>query len=805
MNSFFMQKNQYLFINYFLNIFHKKRWHNVLYVMLLFLFSDCSVNRYLKNDEYFVNKNKIVLKNIKDYPKNTLTLELLTLCKQKAMTTRRARRYWKRKEKGENVQNSLPPAIFNDSLAQVTAQNMEFYLQNRGFLHPKVTYDKLFRRSKIAEITYSVEPNSLYVFDTVRFVCTDTVLNLLLNDAAPETLLRRNVAVDSRIFEQEKIRLSNFFQNLGYARFTPNYIAPLESDTFTIAVHFRTEGGGLRRSINATLTVLSPPNTRHQRFNIGEVNVYPNFEPAYNYESYYDSITQQVHIITREKKIPLKPSTLLSLMLFRPDSLYRREDIERTSQRFSNLDLFKFVRVYSNIDECQGNKVNFDIHLIQQKLMNFDGGLELNYTSVANPNLPNRVGVGSDLSFTHRNLFGRAERLSLGVGGGVDVNLVDVNSKRDSAWYTFRSTAALSVPRFADWGLLHAYRKLGILRGANFQQLKNIATTNLTTGFSFEQRTGDYTIRSFDLGYRFDWKRSETTRSILTLSGADLYFPKPTEQFLNRFGDDGLLRRTFTSNQLTTGFLFKSLSYTKNTKSRTYEIEGKKHFLNLYFEQSGAEIWAINSIFSPNEIYSLSNIEFSKYLKVEADYRSTRRLSDRNEFAWRVAGGVVVPFSSGDVPYLKRFFVGGPNSIRAWNIRELGPGSYVNANASASSTRFQTGDIKLDMSAEWRFPIYWILESALFVDVGNVWNLKSEAGREGTNITKNFYKQLAIGIGTGLRLNVTYAVIRIDVAYRLRNPYPDPITGFYIRPFKPLSEWQYNEDYLLNFAIGMPF
>lgn len=794
-----MQKNK----NIFANIYHKLQWHNLLYVMVLLLCSNCSVDRYLKSDEYFVNSNKIVIKNLKDYPKNTLTLELLSLCKQKAMTTRRAHRYWKRKEKGENVENSLPPAIFKDSLARVTAQNMEFYLQNRGFLHPKVTYDKLFKQDKTAEVTYSIEPNTLYVFDTVHFVCADTVLNLLLNDAAPETLLRRNVAVDSRIFEQEKIRLSSFFQNLGYARFTPNYIAPLESDTFSHAVHFRTEGGGLRRSVNATLTVLSPPNKRHQRFSVGEVNVYPNFDPSYSYESYYDSIAQQVHFITKDRKIPLKPSTLLALMSLRPDSLYRREDIERTSQRLSNLDLFKFVRVYSNVDECQGSKVNFDIQLIQQKVMNFDGGLEVNYTSVANPNLPNRVGIGSDLSFTHRNLFGRAERLNLSVGGGVDVNLVDVNSNRDSAWYTFRSAAVLRVPRFADWGLLYAYRKLGILRGANFQQMKNIVTTNVSTGFSFERRTGDYTIRSFDLGYRFDWKPNETTRNILTLSGADLYFPTATDEFLNRFGSDGLLRRTFTSNQLTTGFLFKSLSYTNSTQPRLFEIEGKKHLLNLYFEQSGAEIWAINSIFSPQSIYSLNNIEFSKYVKLEADYRFTKRLSNRNEFAWRIAAGVVVPFSTGEVPYLKRFFVGGPNSIRAWNIRELGPGSTV--SNVASSTRFQTGDIKLDMSAEWRFPIYWIMESALFVDAGNVWNLRSETGREGANITGNFYEQLAVGIGTGLRLNVTYVTIRIDAAYRLRNPYPDPKTGFYIRPFKPLREWQFNEDYLLNFAIGMPF
>ena len=169
----------------------------------------------------------------------------------------------------------------------------------------------------------------------------------------------------------------------------------------------------------------------------------------------------------------------------------------------------------------------------------------------------------------------------------------------------------------------------------------------------------------------------------------------------------------------------------------------------------------------------------------------------------RASAGVAIPFENTGVPYLKQFFVGGPNGIRAWNIRELGVGGYFDPNTPLSSTRYQTGNVKIEVSGEWRFPIWWRFQSALFVDAGNVWLLRPDSSRPDASFSPNFLKQMAVGVGSGLRIDASYAIIRVDVAYRVRNPYKDEF-GNYLRP-NLFKKWVYNEDFLINFAIGTPF
>ncbi len=774
-----------------------------LMILLIAVLSSCSnVSRHLTKDEHYVSQNKIVIKGLKDYPKAQLILNLATLTKQKATTASKVNKYFRQKAEGQLQVNVLPPAIFEDSLASITAKNMVSYLQNHGFLYPKVTYDKLFRKNNRAEVTYIVEPNVLYVFDTVFFRCpSDPTLQLLLSDAGKETLLRKGTAVDVEIFNSEKNRLTSEFQNLGYARFAQNFIAPLDSDTSDIVdAHYTTAKGGERRKVNATLTILSPNTASHARFRVGEIKIKPNFDPSYEYTAYFDSTFYEgkFHVITRDNKHVMRPQSLVDQIKLFPDSLYRRTDLERTSQRLSSLGIFKFIRIYNNIDECEGDKIDFEIQLIKQKNMNFEGGAELNYTSVANPQNPNRIGVASDLNFTHRNLLRRAEKFTLGISGGVDVNL-----KVDSAWYTFRTTAGFTFPRFLDIGLMKGYKTVGILGGGAYAKMQENATTNLGGGFSYERRTGDFTIRSFDLSYRFNWKPSLKTRYTFTPMGADLYFPTATQQFLDRFQGNQLLLQLFSNNQLTTGFLFKSLNYSNATPPEVFEASGEKKYLNLSIEQSGGEITFLNQIFARDQDWKLGNIDFSKFIKAEIEFRKTRRFENKNELAFRVSSGVAVPFGETGVPYLKQFFVGGPNGIRAWNIRELGVGGYFDAAAGVSSTRYQTGNVKLEMSGEWRFPIWWRFQSALFVDAGNVWLLNTDEKRPKGEISADFWKQIALGVGTGLRIDASYAIIRVDVAYRVRNPYASD-TGSHWRP-NLFQSWTYNQDFLINFAIGTPF
>lgn len=189
---------------------------------------------------------------------------------------------------------------------------------------------------------------------------------------------------------------------------------------------------------------------------------------------------------------------------------------------------------------------------------------------------------------------------------------------------------------------------------------------------------------------------------------------------------------------------------------------------------------------------------FSNFWRAEADVRYTHELSSKRAFAARLAAGVAVPFSNASsAPYSRLFFVGGPNSIRAWLIRGLGPGSFYDKRLE-NTVPFQAGDMKIEFNSEFRFPVFWRFESALFLDAGNVWNLKET--ERGTKISKFWYDEMAIGTGLGLRLDVTYALIRLDFGYKMRQPFSINNESKWIGITNP--RWR---NFNPNFALGLPF
>jgi len=205
------------------------------------------------------------------------------------------------------------------------------------------------------------------------------------------------------------------------------------------------------------------------------------------------------------------------------------------------------------------------------------------------------------------------------------------------------------------------------------------------------------------------------------------------------------------------------------------------------------------------------SIPFAHFMKYEFDWRHYQQLRGNQQFAFRAAAGLAFPYGpfSTQVPYVKQFYIGGPQSIRAWQIRELGPGGYKDPNVDQNTVQFyQTGDIKIELSAEYRFRIGTIfanrmfLDGALFLDAGNVWTLKDDPQRPKANFTTDFFRQIAVGTGFGFRLDFKYFQIRLDFGYKLKNPYADEEGRYWLwKNFKNFSFSQFNS----NFAIGYPF
>ena len=241
--------------------------------------------------------------------------------------------------------------------------------------------------------------------------------------------------------------------------------------------------------------------------------------------------------------------------------------------------------------------------------------------------------------------------------------------------------------------------------------------------------------------------------------------------FLKQIEDNQFILNSFTDNLLT-GFFFKDFSFIHSGQAGRL---GFSNTLITSFELSGGEIFLANRFLSSNsQIDQYNNdIEFAQFFKLEIDSRWNKSFSKGQQFATRFNFGIATPLiRSQEIPYANQFFVGGPNSMRAWQIRELGPGSHLELRDSTNSELpfYQQGDIKLELNAEYRFDLFWLLEGAFFIDAGNIWTRKNDLDRPGSKFTSRFYEQMAVGVGWGLRFDFSYFIIRFDFGYKLRDP-----------------------------------
>jgi outer membrane protein insertion porin family len=782
----------------------------------LSFFSACNVEQFLQKDQHIIHRNTIDIKNIKSKrTKTALKTELATLYKQRDLPdffmgakTKSGAWYWFQSLKADSTTPKMwrwqyrnfsrPPSFFDERATAATVKNIKQYLQNIGYLHPSVLAEKNFhgKEKGLADVSYLVNPGRLYVVDTLQFVCADTAIQYLLNDIADKTVLARGTPLDSRLYERERQRITESLNNFGYARFTLNYIAPLDADTTYL--HFDEKGN---RQINLKLTIQQPNDPlAFTKFSTGEVVVYPKFDVNRGETIAYDSIIDAKIFFTYDKgDIGLRAGPLSKAIPLTPTLPYRKDNADRTLRQLNNLGIYRFVNIKPQIEECDSNAVNYKVYLTPNKKMSVEGGLGLNYARFgrAQSGRFGRVGVALDFGFSHRNVFGGAERFNSTVTLGLDYGSGSTNSAFSQ---DFRFQNTLATPKFINftrsWRL---FNRLHLVNNNFFTDLRDNASSEINVGYAYRNLLPLklYQLQQFNLNFRNVLKRKNgIERFVFSQSGIELQLSRVDSQLSN---NQRFLRSL--QKQLLTGLAFKSLTYENSGAQNDF---GERFQYTFKIEQSGSELWLAEQAFNRGTPYKIVNntdeLAFSKFWRSEFDVRYTRQLVEKRAFAARFSVGLASAFNGTFVPFSRQFFVGGPNSIRGWLAQDLGQGGYYDKD-SKSSIPFQAGDVKIELNSEYRFPLVWRFESAVFFDAGNVWNLKADPKVPNGNIDKFWFDQIAISSGVGLRLDVTYALIRLDFGFRLRNPYKDELNNNWIS----LDNYFSNGNINPNFALGFPF
>lgn len=741
------------------------------YSVLLLLACSCNTTKYLQEDETFLRKNAIKFDNAEnsnDLP--SLRYELESLLEQEPNSNyffvpsryfhyrnmRKDSSKWFNKWIRKNV--AEPPAIYKKELEDLTSQNINKYLVNKkGYYGAKVT-SKETTLGHYSFVDYIIDLGNRYKTKSMLYYGDDEDVIALLVENKQDTKIKPGVPLDALTFDLEKQRIISLLQNNGYADFNANYI------------NIKGDSTNSDYEVEVFIEIGTPQYSKaHSKYRVGSIDIFTDHLDL-NTQIESNNFEQQIDGVTFHRnsdRYIVKPSVIAKKLGFVPNSAYSKEEYNQTISSLGNLSAYRFVRIQPRINDSLSHVIDYNIFLTPQKyLWVSDIGTDLFYSTV-NSISRRQVGLSLGGNLLNRNAFGGSETYSLNAETGVEFN---ISNKLAINTLSLSLQNTVKFPRLLDiTQTFNSLKALKIISSNTYKKLKRKAQTEVGLGGSLQSIIDIYNLTSISATYGFDFQTANRRIRFRQLGvGLFLYDIKPV--FAQVIKNNILIQKSLENN-LFTGLFFNELSL---VFEKPINRKGNSYGLYTSLETSGLEIALVNKFVSQTPWRVTKDIDFANFIKFSLDGRYYKEFNKRNLFAARAFFGIAAPYYNDvAVPFVKQFFVGGPNSMRAWNPRELGPGSYKETNTVFDNQFYQTGDLKLEFNAEYRTDLFYVFEGALFVDAGNVWSLSSQDTRVGSLFGTEFYKQIAIGAGFGIRVDFTYFHIRFDFGYKILNPYPD--------------------------------
>lgn len=661
------------------------------------------------------------------------------------------------------------PVLYDPQIPKRTVSAIENKLFNNGFFNAHVEY-KIKESKHATALKYRVYPGARYYMDSIFVMeSEDSIFNYIMKYKA-NSILEKGAPYALDVLKEERIRISNEVKNQGFYYFNDSYLSFKVDSTL----------GNKKLAIGLALKNSAPEKSKIP-FTIMEVNVYPNFELG------GDTTNRQKNTLTIDSLNFIDAQGafdyhFLSKAIFlKKGERYTSKYHDLTIRRLSALEVFKFIDVrFVHSDSVKDGLI---VNIYLTPLLPQAVRLEVGASSKSN----NFVGPGIDLNYAHKNLLKGAEHLSVGVGGAFETQFGKNSQGVNSTEVTFSSK--LVVPRL--WSPI----KFSV---ADNQELPK---TEMGLNYTLLNRTRFYRLHNStaDFGYRWD-QNVQKHHKFTLLSVNYTRAAEISTTFQDFLDENPELNRTF-NEQLIFASNYSYRYYSKPPSTKKYYW-----YINPTLEIAGNSLNAFGNLLNTNDEgqRKVLGIVFSQFAKVDLDLRLYLPLGKDRKVVWRFLGGIGTPYgNSSTLPYLKQYFIGGSNSIRAFQARSLGPGTYKSAQRNGLLID-QSGDIKLETSVEYRTGIYRFIKGAVFLDAGNVWLLRENTLRPGGEFhADKFINQLAIGTGAGLRFDFTYFILRADLAFPLRNPTADS-AKWLINDINLSKKWR-QDNLVLNIAIGYPF
>ena len=682
-------------------------------------------------------------------------------------------RYWLRNKVGE------PPVMFSQVDLDYNADVLQNRSENRGYFKTRTSADSTSSNRK-AKALYTVKPGRQYTIRNVYFPdSTGTQLDSAVAETKKRTRLRPGRSYDLDRIKDERNRIDERLKEKGYFFFNPDYlIIKVDSTVGTYEVDLRIR---IKENI---------PEKAKKVYTINNIYIYPDYSlsaardtlktPTEN-----DSIQRYKDFTIIDPEHNFRPIIYDRTLYFKKGDIYNRTNHNLSLNRLVNLGTFRFVKNQFKISDSLDTAL--DTYYFLTPLPKKSIRTELS----AKTNSANYNGSELTVNWSNRNTFKGAELFSISGYGGLEVQMAGQNKGYNV--YRVGTEASLTWPRF-----ITPFIKVETPTAF-------VPRTRVMAGYEFQNRQKLYSLDSYKTQFGYLWKDDITTEHQFNVLDVNYVNPSQvTQEYRDKIAADssGSLQKAI-DRQLIFG---PTYSYTYTNTMRRF----KKH--TIYYKGSLDLAGNITGLITganvkKGDTIKILDVPFSQYTKTEHDFRYYMRLNRDSQLATRIVAGFGYPYgNSTELPYVRQFFVGGTNSIRAFRARSIGPGTYRDPNITDDSfLPDQSGDIKLELNAEYRMKLYSVIHGAAFVDAGNIWLWNKKEGKEGAEFTKDFYKELAVGAGLGIRLDLSFLILRLDGAFPLRKPWLPEGDRWVIDDIDFGSKTWKKENLVFNLAIGYPF
>jgi len=766
----------------------------IILLFIVFLISSCHPTKYVPEGETLLESNDIILNKegikksdlmpyVKQNPNKRIfgTRFHLGLYNLSNINKTKWPHKWLR-DIGEE------PVIFDEYATIKSKNQIKSYVASKGYFdsHVLETIETANRKSKVF---YNVDLSPAYTIRNLKYEVADSNIKQLVSHDEVNCLIKSGDSYDVDILQAERSRLERYIKDRGFYAFSNDNMSFRIDSTVgnrQVDIYF------VIKNLSTTDTYNKTSSPSYSIYFVRDIYIYPDFVPREALEkgaAYYESLDtityQGYHFITSSEKQEIKYDLILQTLYLKPGSVYNVSNTEDTRSHLLSLKSYRLVNIF--YDDYTGPADTAD----QVKLLNCNIQLTLltqqSYKiELEGTNTGGYLGGALNLIYQHKNLFHGAELFSMKLKGAYEALKQDSNKL--SSTQEFVAETSLRFPRFIlplinTKDFIKKYNpSTQLLAAFNYQDMPFYVRTIATANFGYNWKAGlyqEHIVNPLQL-------------NLVNLIKIDSAFQSGINQSsyqVNSYKDVLIFGGTYS-------FIFTNQ---KIKKSRDF------WFLRVNADAAGNLLSLAGKVTNADTVngsYQIFGQPFAQYVRADIDLRYNYAFNDFGSIVYRGYLGVGIPYgNSVAIPFEKQYFSGGSNSIRAWQVRTLGPGSYNSEEIFLN----QTGDIKLEANAEYRFKLFWILEGAVFLDAGNIWTFKDDKSRPGTQFQFNkFYNDIAIGTGVGLRFDLKFVIARVDAGMKLRDPLL-PDGSKWIAQNHPYNLRKYPGDFTLVLGIGYPF